>query len=196
MSGTMHVVVGPSGSGKDTLIDGAKALLPHTLFAKRTVTRPADAGGEDFIGVDQTTFDQQVAEGKFCVHWRANNLSYGIPVEICQQAAAGTDVVFNGSRAALKNICACLPAVQVVWIEVAPEVLAQRLRQRGRESEAEIKKRLQRQQWQPPKNATIISNNGTIEEGVQALVAALSGQRVTLDQVKTALLAFTTKAEV
>lgn len=196
MAGSIQVVVGPSGSGKDTLLDGAKALLPQTWFAKRTITRPSSAGGEDFIGVDQITFDQHVTEQKFCVHWQANNLCYGIPIEVCQQAEAGTDVVFNGSRAALENIRACLPSVQIVWIDVAPEILAQRLRQRGRESDADIAERLKRQQWQPPKNATIISNNGTIEEGVQALVEALSGQRKTLDEIKAALLRFTAKAKV
>ena len=44
---------GPSGSGKDTLINGAKGLVSEEKFTfiTREITRPTDAGGEDHIEI-------------------------------------------------------------------------------------------------------------------------------------------------
>ncbi len=60
--GGLILVVGPSGSGKDTLIDGAKELLSDEKFTfiKREITRPATAGGEDHISISKEKFDKKV----------------------------------------------------------------------------------------------------------------------------------------
>jgi ribose 1,5-bisphosphokinase len=46
------VVMGPSGSGKDTLMSHARAALAaehKVLFVRRAISRPADAGSEDHL---------------------------------------------------------------------------------------------------------------------------------------------------
>ena len=44
MRGTLHLVVGPSGVGKDTLIAAARAVRPDLIVPTRMVTRPAGPG--------------------------------------------------------------------------------------------------------------------------------------------------------
>ena len=47
----IFAVVGPSGAGKDTLIRGAWPPGPTCGWCARVITRPTEAGGEDFEGV-------------------------------------------------------------------------------------------------------------------------------------------------
>ena len=75
----IFAVVGPSGAGKDTLIQGALAARPDLRLVRRVITRPTDAGGEDFEGVTEDDFAARRRAGDFALHWQAHGLSYGIP---------------------------------------------------------------------------------------------------------------------
>jgi len=79
------LVVGPSGVGKDTLIQGAKTRLAKDeafWFPERYITRAADVGGEDHIAVDDASFDRLQAFDAFSLTWSAHGLRYALPAEI------------------------------------------------------------------------------------------------------------------
>ena len=66
--GTLFLIVGPSGAGKDTLLDGAREALAGDQryhFARRTITRPADAGGEAHTEVTSAEFTRLKDAGTF-----------------------------------------------------------------------------------------------------------------------------------
>ncbi len=144
--GKLIFVVGPSGSGKDTLIDGAKDLLSDEKFAfiKREITRSAKAGGEDHIEISKGDFDKNVEAGKYALHWQANGHCYGIKKELNQLLSAGRTVVLNGSRAAILTTRELYPDLQIIQITVPIEILRNRLNNRRRETEQEIESRLSR----------------------------------------------------
>lgn len=165
-------VVGPSGAGKDTLIAGAIRARPDLRLVRRVITRPADAGGEDFEGVTEADFAARAARGEFALDWQAHGLRYGIPRD--QVMGPGT-VLFNGSRAALPQARVTFPGLRVILITAPDPVLSARLSARGRETEADIRARLARAAFTLPDgiDATEVCNDSTPEVGIKRLLAAL-----------------------
>lgn len=172
--GTLFLVVGPSGAGKDSLIAAARERLDAGyLFPKRVITRAAGTAGEDHIGIDDDAFERRERSGAFALSWRAHGYRYGIPAAIEDALAAGTNVVVNVSRAVSDEARAKVAPVRVIEVTASPAVLAERLRKRGRESEAEIAERLKRHE--PVKADAVIKNDAALETAVASFVAALQG---------------------
>lgn len=146
--GTIFVVVGPSGAGKDSVIDHARRHLAGDKtyrFVKRFITRPKEAGGEDHQPVDHATFSELAAAGKLALHWQAHGLFYGIPAETLDDLAAGRVLIANGSRAALPAFRDVYgDALKIVLVTAPKPVLAERLASRGRETAESILQRLER----------------------------------------------------
>ena len=176
----IFAIVGPSGTGKDTLIAGALALRPDIRVVRRVITRPSEAGGEPFEGISESAFQRRLAAGEFAIDWQAHGLRYGIPAE----QLVGDVVLFNGSRVGLPAAVDRLPGLVVVLVTAPVAVLAQRLAARGRETAADIAARLERAGFDLPAGITprVVVNDGTAEEGVRRLLAAL--QPDVLDPVR------------
>ena len=146
-SSVLFLVVGPSGVGKDSLIDGAKAALEGNsqfVFPRRTITRAADAGGEEHHTISESDFEAEEAAGLFTFSWRAHGLAYGISKTIVDDLAAGRSVIINVSRSILDQARQQFPGLRVISIRASEQVLSKRLAERGRESEADIGERLDR----------------------------------------------------
>ena len=176
--GVMIAVVGPSGAGKDSLINLARLHYrddPRIGFVQRVITRPADGETEDHIPATVEDFDILEREGRFAVTWGAHGLRYGIPAETLDEIAVGRTLIANGSRAALDRFHAAYRHLAVLEITARPEVIASRLAQRGRESMSEIERRLSRDtgDWQPDCPHARIDNSGSLEDAAAQLCAAI-----------------------
>lgn len=159
-------LIGPSGSGKDSLLNALReAPPPNLLIAHRYITRAADAGGENHIALTEAEFTRRAAQGLFALRWTAHGLHYGLGLEIDLWLARGHQVLVNGSRHHLPQAQARYGArLLPLCLTVAPEVLAARLRQRGRESESEIVRRLDRAAHAPPAGCYLLNNNGALSQ--------------------------------
>ncbi|AJA12196.1 MULTISPECIES: phosphonate metabolism protein/1,5-bisphosphokinase (PRPP-forming) PhnN [Pseudomonas] len=182
-TGRLIFLVGPSGSGKDSLIDASREQLAAAgvEIARRVITRSAEAKGEAAQGVTPEQFDTLRAQGAFAMHWRANGLDYGIPRQVDQWLAAGRAVLVNGSRAYLPEARQRYPDLLAVLVEVKPEVLRQRLLARGRETAEEVEQRLARSarlQAAADPSVHVLDNSSTLEAAVAAFVSLLRDQGV------------------
>lgn len=146
MGGRLIYLMGPSGSGKDSLLNAVRERLAADgcRIARRVITRSAEAVGEDAVAVSLAEFERDEAAGAFALSWRANGLAYGIPRQIDDWLAAGEDVLVNGSRAYLSEARQRYPALLAVLLRVDMAVLRERLLARGREAPAQIEQRLAR----------------------------------------------------
>ncbi|KAF1030489.1 MAG: Ribose 1,5-bisphosphate phosphokinase PhnN [Pseudomonas sp.] len=182
MAGRLIYLIGPSGSGKDSLLDAAR---PHLVargcrLVRRIITRSAEAVGEAAEGVSAEQFAALEAQGAFALSWQANGLSYGIPAEIDSWLAAGHDVLVNGSRGHLAQTRLRYPSLVVVLLTVEQAVLRQRLLARGRESLDDINERLARNaRFSDSLSATpgvfVLDNSGPLEHTVERLLGLLGG---------------------
>jgi phosphonate metabolism protein PhnN/1,5-bisphosphokinase (PRPP-forming) len=164
------LVVGPSGAGKDTLLEAARLALaddPRFRFVRRVITRPADAGGEAHEAVTPDEF----ARREFALQWQAHGLSYGIPAGAVLDGAVA---VANVSRTMIAEAARRFP-IRVIEVTAPAAVLAARLASRQRENEADVAARLSRNVALPA-HVTVetVVNDGPLEEGVARFLAALN----------------------
>jgi len=178
----LFYIVGPSGSGKDSLLRYARAHLagdPEVVFAHRYITRPVELHGENHVTLTEAEFDARLGAGLFAMHWESHGLRYGIGQEIHLWLARGCHVVVNGSRAYLQQARNRYPELAAVWVEVSADVLEARLRARGRENAAQIVARMARAaQFRPDgDDVYVVRNDGALEQGGKQLLALINARR-------------------
>jgi ribose 1,5-bisphosphokinase len=177
MNTRLIYVMGPSGAGKDSVLGWLREHLPTGMpvhWARRTITRPAAAGGEAHEATDAPSFEQWRKQDAFALAWHANGLDYGVRHSELAGLQQGRWVLVNGSRGHLPQALQSHPGLQVVHITADPETLLQRLTQRQRETPEQIQQRVERASaFVVPPGAIEIRNNGTLNQAGQQLLLAL-----------------------
>lgn len=177
MNRRLIYVMGPSGAGKDSVLDWLRQQLPQGVpvhWARRSITRPACAGGEAHEPVDMAAFEALEAAGAFALAWRANGLCYGIRHSQLRSLQAGGWVLVNGSRGHYQNALARYPGATGLHITAPAQVLERRLLARGRESAEAVRARVARaMEYRPPAGVMEVCNDGSLEQAGSALLGQL-----------------------
>nr|WP_319527562.1 phosphonate metabolism protein/1,5-bisphosphokinase (PRPP-forming) PhnN [Pseudomonas laurentiana] len=188
LTGRLIYLMGPSGAGKDSLIEAARPVLQGqgVMIARRVITRSAEAKGEEAQGVTPQQFELLCSQKAFALHWQANGLSYGIPVQIDAWLKDGRHVLVNGSRAHLSEARVRYPNLLPVLLTVDAGVLRQRLLGRARESLDDIERRLERSRALAcAQDYTVhaLDNSGELRDAVSRLLALLCQEGVLAAEV-------------
>ncbi|WP_158284779.1 phosphonate metabolism protein/1,5-bisphosphokinase (PRPP-forming) PhnN [Oricola cellulosilytica] len=186
--GLLLAVIGPSGSGKDTLIRLAREAFSgdaKVLFVRRTVTREADRGAEDHDTLTPADFGEVERNGEFAVTWDAHGLRYGLPSGALSFVNAGGIAVANCSRRAMATVMAVFPQVRLIRLHADAEILARRLANRGREPLEEIRARVSRtvEETEALEKVVLIDNSGPLEDAAEAFIDVIAAARRDIDRL-------------
>ena len=147
MSGLLFVITAPSGAGKSSLID---ALLKDDARLKLSVSyttrapRPAEADGREYHFVDDATFIAMLERGEFLESAEVHGYRYGTSHAAIRGALGrGDDLVLEIDWQGAQQVRRLHPACVGIFI-LPPSVaeLERRMRARGQDSDAVIRRRL------------------------------------------------------
>ncbi len=145
--GRLFVVSAPSGTGKTTVVERLVQVVPGLTMSRSYTSRAARAGerdGIDYNFVSRATFDAMVERGEFLEHADVFGNLYGTGRADAERLmASGKDVVLViDVQGAVQVRATGIPLVTVFVLPPSFEVLEQRLRGRGKDSDAAIRRRL------------------------------------------------------
>ncbi len=142
------VISGPSGVGKDTILDHMKQRgLPFHFVVTATTRprRPGEVEGEDYFFVEEQQFLDMIEKGELIEHALVYNDHKGVPRQQVREAMeSAQDVVMRVDVQGAKTIRALAPEALLIFLTAGDEAeLARRLRKRRTESEADLQLRLE-----------------------------------------------------
>lgn len=141
------VISGPSGVGKDTVLDHMKQRgLPFHFVVTATTRpiRPGEVEGEDYFFVEEQEFLDMIDRGELIEHALVYNDHKGVPRQQIREAMdSGQDVVMRVDVQGAKTIRTLAPQALMIFLTAGDEEeLERRLRKRRTESEADLQLRL------------------------------------------------------
>ena len=147
MSGKLFVVTAPSGAGKTSLIN---ALLKDDPRLKLSVSyttrapRPGERNGREYHFVDDATFLGMRERAEFLESAEVHGFRYGTSKKVISDALArGEDLILEIDWQGARQVRALYPGCVGIFIHPpSVEELERRMRDRGQDSEAVIRRRL------------------------------------------------------
>lgn len=145
------VFSGPSGVGKGTVLKQLQQTGNFTTSVSCTTRAPrqGEVDGKDYFFITNEAFDKKVDEGDFLEYDRHFGNAYGTPKSFVVEQLQHKNVIVEIDVHGALNIKAAYPAAKLFMIlPPSREELENRLRGRQSESEEEIKKRLERYDYE------------------------------------------------
>ena len=146
--GLLIVISGPSGVGKNTIINNLFIHLPNLKYSISATTRsprPNEIDGQHYFFLSEPDFTKQIATGAFIEWAQVYQHYYGTPkAKVQEMLAAGFDVILDIDVQGALKIKRELPEAILIFLS-PPSVseLKRRLLGRQTEAEAEVNRRLQ-----------------------------------------------------
>jgi guanylate kinase len=147
MSGTLFVITAPSGAGKSSLIDAVLAEDPTLKLSISYTTRPPRPGekdGREYHFVDEARFLAMRDQGEFLESALVHGNHYGTSNKVIRDALQrGQDLILEIDWQGARQVRALFPdCVGIFILPPSIEELERRMRRRGQDSDAVIRRRM------------------------------------------------------
>lgn len=195
--GLLFIVSGPSGAGKDTLVDALRERMPRLRYSVSATTRPPREGekeGEQYFFISHAEFDRRRDAGGF-LEWREYNGNlYGTPRDFVEQTLAeGYDLIMKPEvHGALAIKAAYSEAALIFLLPDKFSNLRERLVARRTETTEEIARRLEiahrEVQYIREFDYIVINEQSRSEEAVRDLEALLHAEKFRIHRYPDATL--------
>lgn len=183
--GSVFIISGPSGSGKDTLLKVLFEKHPEIAFSISSITRDMREGeieGEKYNFISREAFEKMIENDELLEYNVYVNNYYGTPkAPVIAATQKGLDIIIEVDVNGAANIRKKLPeAVSIFIMPPTFNELERRLKGRGTESDEVIAKRMN-EALAEIKRATeydYIVVNDDIEVAVDNINAVIQGHRL------------------
>ena len=181
--GILFVVSAPSGAGKTTLLRRVVSRLPGVSLSISCTTRaprPGEQEGVDYFFISRAEFMDMMREGRFIEWAQVHGDLYGTPRSNLERLRQGEDLILEIDTQGARKIREELKdGVLIFILPPSLEVLEERLRSRGGDSEEAIQARLQNAQKELDQMTwyDYIVVNREIEEATKELASIIIAER-------------------
>jgi guanylate kinase len=181
----MVVISGPSGVGKDTVVDRMqdRGLPFHFVVTATTrARRSTEVEGVDYIFLPQAEFKGMLEAGEFIEHALVYGEHKGIPRQQVQQAlASGMDVVLRVDVQGAKTLRGLYPEALLIYLATPSEAeLVERLKRRRTESPEKLQLRLEAAReefgYLHLFDYAVINAEGQVERAVDTILAIIQAE--------------------
>ena len=184
--GLLFVVSGPSGAGKDTLVDALRERMPRLKYSVSATTRgprPGENEGEQYFFLSRPEFQKRMATNGFLETREYNENLYGTPRDFVERTLTeGYDLIMKPEVNGALAIKSTFPdAVLIFLLPDKFSHLRERLMARRTETNEEIARRLEiaheEMQYLRHFDYIVINEDRRSEEAVNDLEAIVRAER-------------------
>lgn len=179
------VISGPSGAGKDSVVQRMKERgcpFHFVVTATDRPPRPGEVHGRDYYFYSTDVFKRMITRGEMLEHATVYGQLKGIPKAHVQEAlASGKDVVMRLDVQGADTIKSLIPQAVTIFLTVESEQeLLARLRERRTESPEALQKRLDTARREleriPEFDYAVVNRHCALDEAVDDVVAIIRAE--------------------